>query len=579
MISWERQSEGFFEHGYGVFIGVGDDLPWSAHDAEDLASVFRDKNRAAYRGEHVHECIGVGMKDSTPKKKGAKKKEIIEAFETVIRQLRSISLDDRKKTTMIVYFSGHGKMFSLKRGGEEYRLILNGFDWSKQLNRRYVRANTFLGSEFATWIQKIKTQGQCERLVVILDACHAGEMASKGGPMPIDVLPPEFLQKLEGGTGSIIIASCSPGQDSVAFHGDRNSVFTQALLDTLQRDPRHDESSAVWMVALLSEVMGAVRNRMREKQTPRIPLLRNFEDFILSHRRGSPHFQLHEAIFPKVLELDLWEQIIRFKVESRYRMEPTSTIFVARAMDDGEKLTQLFFLRRLKKELETENNRVLETKYSWDYLVKGRGKTIHAFQRFVAQRICGDPTASLDTIATSLLTKLQRTHVILEIVNLSSLEWAKQLLQSFWKEMIGVLQEKIRVLGVPLPNRVFLIIWGSKDIFTAPDDPHSAFSALSEFSDLSDSLSPITIDLTPPLSRKEIETWIGGHQSSICEIYGWEVMDPSWQEEVIGIGMQSPDGGITEALLAIFGASSFTSERFMDVSRITIEEFERWLEF
>lgn len=82
-----------FSHGYGLLIGVGNDLPITVEDATALFKLLVDPDYAAYPQEQ----FALLTED------GATCARILAAFDQLIEQTRK-----EPEATVIVYYSGHG---------------------------------------------------------------------------------------------------------------------------------------------------------------------------------------------------------------------------------------------------------------------------------------------------------------------------------------------------------------------------------------------------------------------------------------------------------------------------------------
>src|ERR1044072_4015097 len=149
--------------------------------------------------------------------KEAKKQQIERSLEQ-LRRLCKQSVDP----LVVVYFSGHGWVEN-DEGEERHYLIPHDAE------RDQLRVTALSNREFMDRLQELKTK----RLVVFLDACHAGAMPEPGGKglveLPQYTVPPNL-----GSAGRLFIASCGPGQKSYESKETENSIFTGHLLELLK---------------------------------------------------------------------------------------------------------------------------------------------------------------------------------------------------------------------------------------------------------------------------------------------------------------------------------------------------------
>ncbi|HNL08000.1 MAG TPA: caspase family protein, partial [Chitinophagales bacterium] len=175
-----------FSNGYALLIGVGADLAVTIKDAKDLKEILCHPQRSAYPKDHVW-CLT----DKNATNEGIKK-----AFDALKEKLEADNVNTDK--TVIIYYSGHGGV------DDDGTYFLCPYDYIAEGSK-----TRLLGSTFAQWVDELPDLG-AERLLVILDCCHAGgikDAAIKNSN--------EQLQKLLGqGQGKITIAACLDGEFS-----------------------------------------------------------------------------------------------------------------------------------------------------------------------------------------------------------------------------------------------------------------------------------------------------------------------------------------------------------------------------
>jgi hypothetical protein len=202
----EGRTKGVFDRGHAVVVGVGADLPNTVDDAVGLVDILKDPARCAYPPDQVHLLTG---------EKAAR--------DAILSTLDALSKSTNPQSTVIVYFSGHGYQ-AASATGESYYLLPYGYD----LNRLYQTAIS--GAEFTDRLQAVPAQ----RLLVLLDCCHAGgvgEAKAPGLQLAKSPLPPEAQRLLAEGGGRVLIASSQ--EDELSFAGRPYSAFTLALTEAL----------------------------------------------------------------------------------------------------------------------------------------------------------------------------------------------------------------------------------------------------------------------------------------------------------------------------------------------------------
>lgn len=124
---------------------------------------------------------------------------------------------------VVIYFSSHGSPSSLDVGGVNY-LVAHDTD----PNDLYAT-----GIAMQDLARIIKARVHCERIMLLLDACHSGVVApsSKGMAREGNIDVDNIVQ----GTGQLVVSSSSPEQRSWESKRYEGSVFTRHLIDGLRR--------------------------------------------------------------------------------------------------------------------------------------------------------------------------------------------------------------------------------------------------------------------------------------------------------------------------------------------------------
>lgn len=237
-----------FEQGHALIVGAGGDLPNTVEDANGLAGVLRDPARCAYPPEQVHLLAGAQA-----------------GVEALRQALQALARPELQGATAVVFFSGHGRLEQRPGKPPRFFLLPHGYDLQR------LDKTALSGAEFTELLAAIPAQ----RLLVLLDCCHAGEIAGPGpgwlakepgAALPPAPLPPEALEMFGRGGGRVLIASSK--EDELSFGGWPYSAFTQAVLEALcgQGAARQDGLVRVADLALFARqrVLGLSANR----QTP-----------------------------------------------------------------------------------------------------------------------------------------------------------------------------------------------------------------------------------------------------------------------------------------------------------------------
>jgi len=147
----------------------------------------------------------------------------------VLKGLDELAARSSPDDTACVFFSGHGAVVG-SPSNEDSVLVTVDSDLADI-------ENTSIGSgELAVALAQIKAK----RLLVFIDACHAGGAAiskkltdGRGHEFKSGYTQNTFA-KLAAGSGRALMASCRADEVSAVFVGARNSVFTTALLAGLR---------------------------------------------------------------------------------------------------------------------------------------------------------------------------------------------------------------------------------------------------------------------------------------------------------------------------------------------------------
>jgi hypothetical protein len=254
----EGQTKGSFDRGHALVVGVGADLPATVDDAVGLADILRDTARCAYPPEQVRLLTGEEA-----------------AAGSIHAALEALAESTGPEATVVVYFSGHGYRVTSPTG-EFYYLLPYGYD----LNRLYQTAIS--GADFAERLRAIPAQ----KLVVLLDCCHAGgvgEAKAPGLQLAKSPLPPEAQGLLAEGRGRVIIASSQ--EDELSFAGRPYSAFTLALTEALCGVGVAKQDGYVRVTDLALHAREVVPRRTSGRQHP-ILHFREADNFVLAYYAG-----------------------------------------------------------------------------------------------------------------------------------------------------------------------------------------------------------------------------------------------------------------------------------------------------
>lgn len=250
-----------FDHGYALLIGVNAHsvrewaLPDVEKDVTALGEVLRHPERCAYPAANVRTLTGTA----------ATHEGILDGLRWIRQRLQT----DRDATA-VIYYTGHGWRDD-PRTPAEYYLI--PYDTTTDVQSSALRA-----TEFAAEIDTIQPQ----RLLVILDCCHAGGMDVKEvGLLPRGyvsaVTPPALLmgddasvrftpgakglEALAQGRGRAVLSASTGEQRSFIRKDRRMSIFTYHLIEALTGHAQPQEGARE---VLVSDVISYVTRKVPE---------------------------------------------------------------------------------------------------------------------------------------------------------------------------------------------------------------------------------------------------------------------------------------------------------------------------
>lgn len=251
---------GTFSHGYALLIGVGEcanpnwSLPVTVKDMQALRSVLIDPAMCGYPNDDAHILL---LHDS-----GATREGILEGLKWLAKQTAT---DD--EATAIVFYSGHG---GRKESTDSYFLLPSDTDPKK------VESSTIDGKKFTEALRSVKAK----RLLVFMDCCHAGGMATAKHE-PVSMLPPEYslepmpkglIEELKQGEGRAVFSSSKNEQTSWIRRDGKMSIYTYHLIEALYGAGNRPNDTTVRLSNLMDHldksVPKSVRKEWDNEQTP-----------------------------------------------------------------------------------------------------------------------------------------------------------------------------------------------------------------------------------------------------------------------------------------------------------------------
>ncbi len=256
-----RTMSNILSHNYALLIGVGEceepklSLPVTVKDIQAIKTLLTDQNLCGYIDNDRHLRL---LYNTT-----ATSENILDGLNWLKQQA-----ENDPEATIFIYYSGHG---CLDDSGDYY-LIPHESD-------RVDIPNTALpATKFNAALQQIPAQ----RLLVIIDSCHAQGMASsKEGannrpPLPKGftqtALPKNIIDELKQGTGRVVFTSSTGNQLSWVRPDGKMSVYTYHLLEALQGAANQAGDKVVRVSHLMNYLGKTIKESARDlckaEQTP-----------------------------------------------------------------------------------------------------------------------------------------------------------------------------------------------------------------------------------------------------------------------------------------------------------------------
>ncbi|HEY3341613.1 MAG TPA: caspase family protein [Anaerolineae bacterium] len=244
-----------FTQGYALVVGIANytsvrPLPETVlKDARDVAALLEQPERAGYLPDHVKLILD----------KDASKQAILAG----LAWLAACAAND---ATAVVYYSGHGGRID---GGPDAGNYLIPVD-----TRLDALKTTAISSDELTSALRAIQSG---RLVVLLDACHAGgtgdvkeitSLAPEAAPQALVLkggIDQAIYDQLAQGAGRAIFASSRTSEVSYVLPGATNSLFTQTLLEALNGQARQHGDGLLRLFDVVEYVWEEVPRRYAQQ--------------------------------------------------------------------------------------------------------------------------------------------------------------------------------------------------------------------------------------------------------------------------------------------------------------------------
>ncbi|MCT7979678.1 caspase family protein [Laspinema olomoucense] len=262
-----------FDDGYALLIGVGEckdkswSLPVTVKDIQALYQILIAPELCGYPEENIQL-----LHDKT-----ATRTNILDSLSWLKNKAHQ-----NPNCTVLIYYSGHGW---LDKDTGNYYLIPHDTDSKKE-----EFAGSALAAEvFTKAIQQIESQ----RVLVVIDCCHAqGMAATKGEPIAVKI-PGRFaetatakslIHALSQGKGRAIFTSCTGNEKSWMRKDNLMSIYTYHLIQALQGAGNSPDDTVVRLSNLMNYLAKTVPDSAASEfgitQTPNFDI--SNEDFAVA---------------------------------------------------------------------------------------------------------------------------------------------------------------------------------------------------------------------------------------------------------------------------------------------------------
>lgn len=313
-----------YPQGHALLIGVANyqkisSLPAAIlNDVNDVAATLSSLQYCGYAPANVVTLLDAAATRSA-----------------VLKGLNELAARAGSEDTVCVFFSGHGAVVgSLSK--EDSVLATVDSDLA-DLENTSIRSD-----ELAAALAQIRAS----RLLVFIDACHAGGAAiskslsdGNGHEFKSGYSQNTFV-KLAVGSGRALMASCRADEESAVFVGARNSVFTTALLAGLRGAADKDASGFIKVFDLFNYISEEVPKLHPEDQHPIFKADNVEGNFAVALSQGGKKSPCHPETTPSAQGKDPWLVLEEVLIEL-YPFGPRDQEVWSRA---GGDLSRLQFL-------------------------------------------------------------------------------------------------------------------------------------------------------------------------------------------------------------------------------------------
>jgi hypothetical protein len=270
-----------FNQGYALLIGVGESaykplsLPVTVKDTQAIYAALIDPELCAYPDDKEHILL-LNNQEAT-------RDRILDGLKWLKEKA-----EVEPNATIFVYYSGHGWF---KKDDNSFYLIQH------DVKIRKLEDTALSGKAFTEALREI----QAERLLVVIDSCHAAGMATSKDPEKADkelldefddfqrVAPSKgLISALKQGKGRVVFTSSEGEQQSWIKKDNSMSIYTFHFLEALQGAANKPGERVVTVSNLMNHLGKTVpetaRNLYSAEQTPHFDF--DTVDFAIAKLRG-----------------------------------------------------------------------------------------------------------------------------------------------------------------------------------------------------------------------------------------------------------------------------------------------------
>ena len=278
-----------FATGYAVVIGIANyrnvcPLPGAVrNDAGDVADILTSDAYCGYEPRNVHVLLD---DDAT--------------LARIRTALDSVSQASGSNDSVVIFFSGHGALLGDPADPESALLPV-------ECDAQRLDSTSLSETEFSSALRRISAQ----RLLVLIDACHAGGAGTLKGGGAEESLALGYSEKslasLAQGTGRVLIASSRADETSLVLQNARNSVFTSKLLDALRGEGRTSGDGVIRVFEIFNHVAQMVKRAVPGRQHPIFKASDLEDNFPVALDRGGVKSDASAAVSRAAPEV--WSQL------------------------------------------------------------------------------------------------------------------------------------------------------------------------------------------------------------------------------------------------------------------------------